>query len=406
MSPRSPDGNHDDAFRVVLAGGGVAALEAGLALRDLAGDGVELTLVTPSKHFVYRPMAVLEPFTGRPPRRLPMEKVAAKLKAALEPDSVSAVDPDARVVHTQGGRELGYDALLLAIGAQIGDVPPGAIAIDPSRMADSLEGMIGEIDHGELETLAFAVPQRAWPLPAYELALLSAERAREHDVELQITIATAEPRPLDMFGEAISDAVADLLSECGIEVLTDVPVLDQQLDQDRVVAVPALAGPAISGVPADVHGFLPVTPFAQVAGVERVYAAGDATSFPVKWGGIAAQQADAAAASIAALAGAPAEPAPFDGVVHGVLLGDRKGRRLYFSARIQDGRTEYSQTSSEPTWTPDAKISATYLGPYLDELWAQGPRWLASQLSWESVLKRLEDRFADTDEVTSTARGQ
>ena len=49
-------------LRVLIAGGGVAGLEALLALRDLAGDRVELTLLSPETEFVYRPMAVAEPF--------------------------------------------------------------------------------------------------------------------------------------------------------------------------------------------------------------------------------------------------------------------------------------------------------------------------------------------------------
>ena len=57
-------------FSVLIAGGGVAGLEALLALRDLAGDRVDLRLLAPEAEFVYRPMAVGEPFgRGRPDRR-------------------------------------------------------------------------------------------------------------------------------------------------------------------------------------------------------------------------------------------------------------------------------------------------------------------------------------------------
>src|ERR1039458_9677848 len=80
---------------------------------------------------------------------------------------------------------------------------------------------------------------------------------------------------------------------------------ERELRFDRVVAVPRRAGPATTGRRADADGFLPVTSYCEVSGVERVYAAGDATDFPIKFGGIAAQQADAAAASIASMAGAP-----------------------------------------------------------------------------------------------------
>ena len=97
-------------------------------------------------------------------------------------------------------------------------------------------------------------------------------------------------------------------------------------------------------------------------------------------------QADAAATSIASTAGAPTEPRAFEGIVHGVLLTGCKQGILYFTARIEGGRavdSRISETSNNPTWSPEAKIAARYLGPYLDELWAGGPPWrLASRAGY------------------------
>lgn len=56
-------------FEVVIAGGSVGALEATLALRALAGNRVKVTLLAPREEFVYRPMAVLEPFAYPTARR-------------------------------------------------------------------------------------------------------------------------------------------------------------------------------------------------------------------------------------------------------------------------------------------------------------------------------------------------
>ena len=54
-----------DNPRVVIAGGGVAALEACLALRDrLSAADLDITLLTPAERFDYRPLSVLEPFQG------------------------------------------------------------------------------------------------------------------------------------------------------------------------------------------------------------------------------------------------------------------------------------------------------------------------------------------------------
>jgi sulfide:quinone oxidoreductase len=403
---RRPDPAGAATFKVVIAGGGVAALEAALALDELAGDRVHLTLLGPAEDFVYRPMAVLEPFVRQPPRRLPLSKVATELGARLERDALAAVDTERRVVKTAGGQELSYDALLVAVGARTNSVLPGAIAIEPARMGESLGGLIEAIDDGSVRSVALVAPKLTWPLPVYEVALLIGEHARERNTDLALTIITAEPAPLAAFGPGVSDAVAKLLAEEGIELIagTDaehssgrVLVSDgeRELNFDRVVTVPRLTGPAIDGLPADPDGFLPVGSDCEVIGAPRVYGAGDATTFPVKFGGIAAQQADAAAASIAALAGAAAEPAAFDGVVHGILVGSRTPRRLYFTARFEDGKVIDSSVSDQPTWSTQAKVSARHLGPYLDERWAAGARWIAGQLSWEGVLARLEQRFGE-----------
>ena len=82
------------------------------------------------------------------------------------------------------------------------------------------------------------------------------------------------------------------------------------------------------GLPSDAEGFLVTDDHARVQGVPDVYAAGDVTAFPVKQGGIACQQADAAAADIAARAGAPVEPEPFSPVLRGMLLTERWARFL------------------------------------------------------------------------------
>ena len=67
------------------------------------------------------------------------------------------------------------------------------------------------------------------------------------------------------------------------------------------------------------------------------------TAFPVKQGGIATQEADAAAEAIAAAAGCEVEPAPFDPVLRGVLWTGGEPRYLY--GRLTGGHGETSRLS-------------------------------------------------------------
>lgn len=393
---------------VLIAGGGVGALELALALRSMAAERVNLTLLSPDTDFVYRPMSVLEPFAGRPARRLPLKDVAAELDATFVQDALVAVDPQRRVVQTGSERELPYDALVVAVGARAAEPLEGTIAMNPARMDERLHRLIEEIDQGAIHSLGFVAPKPAWPLPVYELALLAKERARTHDVPLGVSIVTSEREPLAVFGGEVSAAVGGLLSESEIELISGAHVDsrggklivfpgERELGCERLVAAPRLLGPAIGGLPSDAEGFLPIDDHCRVREAEHVYAIGDATDFPVKWGGMAAQHADAAAASIAVQVGASVEPSPFDRTVHGVLLGGRPGQKLFFSARLERDGARESRVSDTPTWSPEAKVAARHLGPYLDQRWAAGPRWLAGQLSWETTLSRLESDLAQAN---------
>jgi sulfide:quinone oxidoreductase len=371
--------NPSHSFKVVLVGGGVGALEAALALRDLAGDRVAMTMLAPEPEFVYRPMRVREPFAHSGARHYSLGEIARDLGVELVQDSFKWLDPDARVVHTEGNQQIGYDALLLALGAQLYPRFEHALTLDDRVLDEQLHGLIQDVEGGYTHSIAFVLPSpMPWPLPVYELALMTARRASDMNVDLSITIATPEDAPLALFGSAVSEKVEKLLEEHGILTITsahcEVPesgrVLihpgGRMLHVDRVVALPELFGPSTPGVPkTTADGFVPVDVHCKVRGLERVYAAGDATDFAVKLGAIAAQQADTAAQAIAALAGAPVEPEPFRPFVHAILLGGEKP--LYLSAHITGGHGSSSEISETPTWSPPTKIAAKYLAPYLEE---------------------------------------
>ena len=186
-----------EPFRVVLAGGGVGAVEAALALRDLAADRVSLTMIAPDEELVYRPMTVREPFAYAMAERYSLERISSDLDVRLLRDSLVRADHDARIAHTESGEEVAYDALVVCVGARLHARYEHAITIDDRRLDELLHGLIQDIEGGYVHDLAFVVPPRmAWPFPIYELALMSATRAYDAGVEIAITVLTPEVAPL------------------------------------------------------------------------------------------------------------------------------------------------------------------------------------------------------------------
>jgi sulfide:quinone oxidoreductase len=364
-------------LRVLIVGGGVAALECALALSDMAPDRTHVTLIAPKTEFVYRPMVVREPFAYGPARRYPLAPIVADAGARLLPGELAWIDPAAQAIHTKAGESIEYDALVLALGASITERYEHALTINDRDLDETMHGLIQDVEGGYVHRLAFVSPGRmAWPLPLYELAMMTAGRAYDMGVELETTIVTPEDAPLAIFGTAASDVVAELLASAKVDTINsayaEVPnsrevVItpgDRHLSVDRVVALPELYGPAVRGIPLGEHGFIRVDPHCRVPDVEHIYAAGDATDFPIKQGGIGSQQADAVAESIAALAGAAVTPERFSPVIRGMLLTHGKPR--YLTARITGGQGFSSEIADAPSWSPASKIAAKYLAPYLD----------------------------------------
>jgi sulfide:quinone oxidoreductase len=355
----------------------VAGLEAAFALRELANERLDVTVLAPTSDFVFRPDAVKEPFTRGYAHRYPLAALAAEAGAELVHDALDRVDVDRRLAYTTAGVELGYDALLLGLGARLGERYEHVTTVDDARIDEHLHGLVQDVEEGYVKRLAFVIPApMPWPLPAYELALLTAQRAWEMGSELSVTILTPERAPLIVFGEDASREVAQLLADRGIEVITsaycDIPEAKtinvspggRHLEFDRIVALPELRGPALAGIPQVGRGFIPVDEFCHVRGAQHVYAAGDATDFPVKHGGIAAQQADTAAWSIAALAGAPVVPHAFDPVLEGVLVTGDQPR--YFRAQLTGGHGSDEDVIGMPVAASTPKIAAMYLSTHLE----------------------------------------
>ena len=88
---------------VVIAGGGVAGLEALLALHAMARERVSLRLIAPDPEFSYRPLAVAEPFGLGHAHHVPLERFAEEAGAELIIDAAVGVDDANRQVRLRDG---------------------------------------------------------------------------------------------------------------------------------------------------------------------------------------------------------------------------------------------------------------------------------------------------------------
>lgn len=366
--------------RVVIAGGGFAALEAALALRALAADRTEVALVSPDPLLRYRPAAPARAFDDREPVVYDLRAIAGDLGAVHHPARLDSVSPLAHRATVTPGGSLDYDALVLAVGALQVPGIPGAPTFRDDRDAALIRRLLVELDSGAIHRLGFAVPpQSGWPVPLYELALLAAAHIERHGLSAELWLASPESSPLALFGPDASQLVGRLLEERGVRFIADcVPIGVRRdgalllqgggaVDADQVVAIPQLRGRRIAGVPARWWGFVPVDDQGRVEGVEDVFAAGDMTTFPIKQGGLATQQADRIAHTIAAGVGASVKELRRELVLRARLLG---GPQPLFLRTELDSWGHPTQTTVEHLdgyeCSLATKVFGRYLSPYLE----------------------------------------
>lgn len=375
---------------VVIAGGGVAAIETLLALRELAGHRVDITMLSPEPEFLYQPVTVAEAFGRGEARSYDLEEIVGAGRLAR--GRLLRVEPGERVATTTAGERIPYDVLVIAAGAIPRNPLPGALMFRGRRDVEMLRRVLDELASGSIRSVAFTVPsERMWALPVYELALMTAAHVQERAAKApRIWIVTPEDEPLQLFGPAAAEAIEPLLKARGILLRTSSrPALvgertlvlagGGEVYADRVITLPELEGPRLRGLPHDQHGFIRVDSHGRVTGLEDVYAAGDATAFPLKQGGLAAQQADAVAESIAAKLGVPIQPQPFTPVLRGLLMTG--GAPLYLRAEpqrlpreatvaieaapVRPNARQASSAAGQPLWWPPAKVAGRYLAPFL-----------------------------------------
>ena len=362
---------------MLIAGGGVAALEAALTLADVGEGRVRVELLSPEPQFWYRPAAVAEPFGLATVRHFDLGLLAARVGAGMTLGRLTGVDADRHVARTANGADLAYDALLIACGAMPSEAVRGALTFRGPADGARIRTLLEELEHGVATRVAFVVPPgSAWPMPAYELALMTAD-VSPNAVSPGPRSPSRRPSP-DHFRSSGAPR-ATPLGGCSVRrestwSATRMPSRTTAAPCSSWTALSTPNGPsrfrgsAAAGSRAFLEtddGFVQVDDHCAVIGVEGVFAAGDVTAFTIKQGGLAAQQAVVAGEAIAVLAGATLVPHPFRPVLRGLLLTG--GEPAYLRHDLGEGG-DGDWASGTPIWWPPTKIVGRRLSPFLAEV--------------------------------------
>ncbi len=310
----------------VIVGGGFGGLEAALYLRQRLGDAAGVTLVSEQPAFVFKPYLTYVPF-GLPPEdvRLDLADLARAQSFRFQQGIAHGVDPERRALRVSG-QDLFYDALFLATGATADPrAMPGLHehALILGREGDMLRPRraLGQLQDdvragaARRRVVLLVPPGCGWAGALYELAFMLSTWLDWKDARsgVEIMLLTAEQRFMEAFGTSVHEMLQKEMRQRGIGVRRHprpqrvekgalVFPEEGRLRYDLLIAAPAHeASVRWEALPTDEHGFLRTEMASRrVVGHPDIYAAGDASDYPVKQGFLALLQADAAAEDWAA----------------------------------------------------------------------------------------------------------
>ena len=370
-------------FKVLIAGGGCAALEAAFRLQHVGEGKVDTTILAPDEYFATLAFAVLMPFAAGDVPHDPLADLASAAGARLRRGRLASVAAGDRRVLTDEGETITYDALLIAVGAVKHAPYPHVLAFGSPGAEERMHGLVQDLEAGYVRSIAFVVPDGAsWPVPLYELALMSAERAYDMGQDSELTLITPEDAPLALFGPETSRALAARLARTRVAVVTgvhaDVPrdgLVESRgggdrLSVDRVVTLPEFHGPRVQGLPSDARGFLAVDRHGRV-GVAEVYAAGTPRARRSSRADWPASRPTRRPRRSPPARAPRSTPQPYRALLQGVLLTERDATVLRRGGEAERGKD--AGRSAQPLWWPPTKIAGQELARHIRDLPRHGP---------------------------------
>jgi sulfide:quinone oxidoreductase len=309
---------------ISIIGGGFAALTAVKKLRA-ERPHAQITLISPTTEMIYYPSLIWIPTSKRTGDELRVDTSAflKRMNVTHVSASVTGVSNMGRTVHTSAG-DVHNDGLIVASGGRFMKKLPGiehAIALcegisAAEQIRDRIHAMReqgGTIAFGFASNPNEQAAMRGGPM--FELLFGLDNWMREQGIRDRFTLTFFSPaqRPGQRLGDQAVDRILKMMAEKNIsthlghkmvrfeekKVVTE----GDEFDADLILFMPGMTGPAWAdnaGIPLSSGGFLPANAHAQVQGLERVYVAGDAGSYPgPEWLPKQAHMADLQAATAA-----------------------------------------------------------------------------------------------------------
>ncbi|MCL4286305.1 MAG: FAD-dependent oxidoreductase [Thermoleophilia bacterium] len=307
--------------KVLVLGGGFAALETAFLLRMRHRDDLDIRVVAADDRFLFRPNSIYVPFGADPGSLLvDLNEPMRRRDIDFERGRVVEVDPDGRLVTLDDGERFGYDKLVIATGADTSpDEIPGLAAhaatiwttdsmLDVRRRFESVRDRVRA---GERRRVLFLVPpNNKCSGPLYEIALMFETWLRRNDARdrVDITWSTYEHGYIQAFGPRLHEHVAEEFAGRGIDGHVEEAAVEVGAGEvryadgsargfDELIAFPPyVAAVRYPALDSDERGFVATDPGTRLAaGHDDVYVPGDAGDFPIKQAFLAFLQADAVA---------------------------------------------------------------------------------------------------------------
>ncbi|OIQ95223.1 NADH dehydrogenase-like protein YjlD [mine drainage metagenome] len=295
--------SHESA-RIVILGAGFAALTAARELRKGAPEA-SITLISPTTDFVYLPSLIWIPPGIRKGSDLviPLARFLNKYRIDHISGSVTGMKNGGRTVLTEGG-EIENDALIIATGGRFLKGMPGiehALTLcEGVSAAEAIGKRLREMEGGSIAFGFGANPKEPSAMrggPMFELLFgvdtWLRQQGKGKRERFQLTFFNAAAEPGKRLGEkAVKGLLAkmqkrDIATQLGHKIkgfsATAVSTEAADIPADLILFMPGLTGPAwaeSSGIALSDGGFFPANEFCEVKGMERVFVAGDAGSYP------------------------------------------------------------------------------------------------------------------------------